>query len=257
MGYSFGDDDIAAQRLGHLAGVYATSSGALLRERAPRKPRLAVDVGCGPGHTTRLLRDVSGAATTVGVDSSSRYMEHARRGDGDGISYVQADVSRGLPDAVAGAELLYCRFLLTHLADPLAALRSWRPRAAAAGVLVVEELEWIRSEHPALGRYYGLVETVQEARGQAMYVGATVTDLVEAAGWQVLHSAAVRLEPAAPSMALLHSLNLQTLRRDPALASLPAGELDDLARDLEAVAQGRVAASVDNGMRQVVAVCGR
>lgn len=257
MGYTFGDSDIAARRLDRLAEVYAPSSAELLRRWAPPRPELAVDIGCGPGHTTRLLRDVCGAAVTVGVDSSPRYIERARSHDGAVVRYLQADVSCGLPDTAAGAQLLYCRFLLTHLSDPPAALESWRHRAGPDAVLIVEELEWLRSEHPALRRYYDLVESVQDAHGQEMCIGASVADTVAAAGWVVRHTGTARLAPPVTSMAQLHALNLTTLRNDPALASVSQGELDHLARSLDAIAVGREAASVDNGMRQVVAAGGR
>lgn len=253
MGYTFGDTDIAARRLTHLAEVYEPSSAALLRRWAPQRPRLAVDIGCGPGHTTRLLRATTEAAVTIGVDSSPRYLDSARAHDGAVVRYVQADASSALPAATHGAQVIYCRFLLTHLTNPVAALEAWRGSAAPGAVLIVEELEWIRSAHPALSRYYGLVESVQAAQGQEMYVGPAVEAMADAAGWHLLHSGTAGLDPPATSMALLHSLNLETLRHDPALSSVSRSELDHLARRLEAIARGEEVASVDNGVRQVVA----
>lgn len=259
MSYTFGDSDIAARRLEHLAQVYEPSSTALLQRCAPRKPRLAVDLGCGPGHTTHLLHDTCAPATTVGVDSSARYVDTATGHAGAlprGVTFVCADVADALPDAAAGADVVYVRFLLTHLAAPERALAAWRRRVAPEAVLVVEELEWMRSEHPALTRYYGIVETVQEAHGQRMYVGPEVEGLVRDAGWSVVYSEVAPLEPAGASMALLHTLNLTALRDDPALASTSPGELDHLARSLESVARGQEEAHVDYGMRQVVATVG-
>lgn len=253
VGYSFGDSDVAAHRLDRLAEVYAPATAELLRRSAPLRPRVAVDIGCGPGHTTRLLHEVCAAPATIGIDSSPRLLALARTYAVAGVKYVQADVSGGLPGAVGEAQLLYCRFLLTHLENPVASLAAWRRGVGPGALLIVEELEWLRSGHPVLWRYYDLVEAVQAARGQQMYIGAELTDMVEAAGWEVLHSHDTRLEPSTTSMAMLHSLNLMTLRHDPALASTPSHELDHLARGLEAIARGDEAATLDNGLRQVVA----
>ena len=57
MQYLFGDSDIAARRLEVLAEVFAEPTRAFFLEAVPKRPRLAVDLGCGPGYTTHLLRD--------------------------------------------------------------------------------------------------------------------------------------------------------------------------------------------------------
>lgn len=259
MGYTFGDGDVAARRLEHLAGVYEPTSAALLQQWAPPRPRHAVDLGCGPGHTTLLLHRCSDAIETVGVDMSARYVDAARetaRGV-DGVSFVNADVSRALPPAATGAGLAYVRFLLTHLTCPADALGAWRSGLAADATIVVEELEWMRSEHPALDRYYGIVESVQRANGQDMHVGGRVEAMMAAAGWHVVHSEAARLRPHASAMALLHLLNLEALSADPALADVPADELARLGRSLERLARGEDEATIDYGMRQVAAVARR
>jgi len=49
--YSFGDSEIAAERLALLARVFDPALRAFLERVAPRHPRLALDLGCGPDHT--------------------------------------------------------------------------------------------------------------------------------------------------------------------------------------------------------------
>ncbi|HZU74432.1 MAG TPA: hypothetical protein VE990_16850, partial [Acidimicrobiales bacterium] len=58
-GYSFGDTDAAAERLALLDRVFDAPSGALLTEAAARGVGLAVDLGCGPGHSTRRLAELT------------------------------------------------------------------------------------------------------------------------------------------------------------------------------------------------------
>jgi hypothetical protein len=57
-GYTFGDTSLAARRLALLADVFEPPSRAFLAEFtrvAGDQLDLAVDLGCGPGHSTRLV----------------------------------------------------------------------------------------------------------------------------------------------------------------------------------------------------------
>ena len=59
--YLYGDSDVAAERLGIVAGIFRETTRAFLEETVRERPALAIDLGCGPGHTTRLIQDVTGA----------------------------------------------------------------------------------------------------------------------------------------------------------------------------------------------------
>ncbi|MCA5893100.1 methyltransferase domain-containing protein [Isoptericola sp. NEAU-Y5] len=61
-------------------------------------PATVLDLGCGPGHLTALVRDRWPGAVVVGLDASPAMIEQARAGDPDG-SYVLGDVR----DVAAGA----------------------------------------------------------------------------------------------------------------------------------------------------------
>ena len=70
--YLFGDSGTASRRLKVLADVFAESSRPFLSEATRERPCFAVDIGCGPGYTTRLAAEVLGPLRTVGIDSSGR-----------------------------------------------------------------------------------------------------------------------------------------------------------------------------------------
>ncbi|MDP8930620.1 MAG: methyltransferase domain-containing protein [Actinomycetota bacterium] len=57
--------------------VFDTTSREFM-EAVRFRPRLALDLGCGPGHSTHLLAEVTGAARTVGVDCSGVFLVAAR-----------------------------------------------------------------------------------------------------------------------------------------------------------------------------------
>ena len=70
--YAFGDTQLARERLDLVADVFAAPSATFLREQVDFRPGLALDLGCGPGRTTRLVADVTGAAKVVGLDELTR-----------------------------------------------------------------------------------------------------------------------------------------------------------------------------------------
>ena len=57
MTYSFGDTDLAGRRLDLVSRVFDPPSRAFLERTVPPGVGLAVDLGCGPGNTTLLVRE--------------------------------------------------------------------------------------------------------------------------------------------------------------------------------------------------------
>jgi trans-aconitate 2-methyltransferase len=250
--YTFGDDDIASRRLAHLAAVYDAETRALVARATPRPPSLALDLGCGPGWSTRLVHEVSGATRTVGIDASDRYVAEARRRQ-PALEFVVADIAQALP--ILGADLIVSRFLLTHLARPADALTAWAECAAPGARLTLHETQGLTSRHPALIRYYELVGALQAYHGQVLYIGATLEGALASTPWRVVDSRALPLEKSAAAMAELHVANLRTWRNDPfARTHFDPRELDELDTSLDALATGRDSAPpVENLARQIVA----
>lgn len=288
--YTFGDDDVASRRLARLAALYDHETRALVAratrrssearsiQRAPevadrrsegcaehdvleerthrslpaRPPALALDLGCGPGWSTRLIHEVAGASRTVGIDSSDRYIAEARRRH-PALEFVMADVADVLP--IAGADLIVSRFLLTHLARPTEALTAWAAGAAPGARLALHETEGLASSHPALTRYYELLGALQTHHGQVLYIGALLDSALAATPWRVVDSRAVVLDKPIAAMAELHVANLRTWRNDPyARDHFDPHELNDLDAALDALATGRdTAPPVENLARQIIA----
>ena len=84
--YTFGDNSRASARLRRLAEMYEPESRALLQRSGMSAPRLAVDLGCGPGWSTRLLQNVLKPGRTVGLDASAAYIEEAKARHGASLS---------------------------------------------------------------------------------------------------------------------------------------------------------------------------
>jgi trans-aconitate 2-methyltransferase len=251
--YTFGDSDLASARLALLAVAHEPATRDLLGRWGLRAAAHALDLGSGPGHTTRLLHDLLGPARTTGVDSSARYVAEATRTAPAGVTFVVQDLLRP-PFSVPPGELIFCRHLLAHVADPRAALAAWTALAHPGARLIIQETETMASDDPTLAEYYRSVAAMQAGHGQRMQVGGHLEAALAGTAWRLEHSAAplVTLDPRL--MARIHLMNLRTWRHDPSAAALfsPAA-LDDLDARLAAIADGAAAAApVRNQLREIV-----
>jgi trans-aconitate 2-methyltransferase len=253
--YLFGDTDLASKRLRLLADVYEPAMRDLLARWGPRRPGHAIDLGSGPGHSTRLLHEALQAARTTGIDVSPRFLAEAKRAAPAGVDFVEHDLLRR-PFPVEPADVIYCRHLLAHVTDPAATLRGWTALGAPGARLLIQETETIASDDPTLARYYACVMALQDRRGQRIHVGGHLeAAATSAGGWAIEHSAvqALTLDPRV--MATMHAMNLENWRTDSAAQALfDPGDLDDLGARLWAIASGEAAATapVRNQLRDLV-----
>ena len=108
--------------------VFDPTSDAFVSETVRNRPALALDLGCGPGFTTRLLSRTARPERTVGMDRSKAFLSQARSSAGAGEEYLAADVAVG-PLRIAGIgaqpDLIYARFLSSHLPEPEQAVAGW------------------------------------------------------------------------------------------------------------------------------------
>jgi trans-aconitate 2-methyltransferase len=198
--YTFGDSDEAGLRLRNLANLYEPDTRSLLKRSELDRPRLAIDLGCGPGWSTGLIREILNPEQTVGFDSSMRYLAEARENHGRLIEFKHHDVTQ-TPFPTLAPDLMFCRFLLTHLQSLEKVLAGWKQIAQPGAFLLIHETESLESENPSLIRYYELVGQLQEHYGQKLQVGAVLESCAKQAGWRVIDSSAPVLEKPAQLMA--------------------------------------------------------
>jgi SAM-dependent methyltransferase len=253
--YTFGETDTAAQRLALLASAYQPATQAFLDEWGPRRPEHAIDLGCGPGFTTRLLHQALRPRWTTGVDASARFLQDAQRASEEDIGFVCHDVTQE-PFPTAPADVFFCRFLLTHLHDPGTALRAWAAAARPGARLLVQETAWLRADDPIIARYYELMAALQAGYGQSLEIGAELDARVRSRGWRILSSRLVVLQQPAAVMAKLHATNLRTWGRDRLVQrSFDLDEVASVQAGLDCIASGEQPAHpVSNALRQLVAV---
>ena len=240
--YLFGDVDLAAERLFHLARVFEPAMLSFLaRSGAPRGGRV-LDLGCGPGYTTRALLIALGPRRLVGIDGSERFLARARAESPAVVEYLQGDVTT-YDFSTLACDVAYCRFLLSHLPQPSSALARWADALVPGGRLLVQEASGLSSAHPALNRYYELVAALQHRHGQSLHIGRDLPDLarmtatIDAPRFRIISFSDTPLEVSATEMARLHAMNIQTWQHDEGAKQFDPAEIDGLSASLTALSR--------------------
>jgi trans-aconitate 2-methyltransferase len=252
--YTFGDSDLAARRLELVGATFADTTRDFLAATAAAEPALAIDLGSGPGHTTALVRETLRPARTLAIDFSPAYVEQTttRMAGDPTVEAIEADVL-DLPEAVSGADVIFVRMLLTHLRDPLAAVGLWRERLAPGGVLLLEEVESVETEEPALVRYLDLQREMLAANENRLEIGPELGARL-GADPALRSSEVATFQPGAGVAARMFGMNFGTWRDRPeVLAAHTHEELVAVATGLGRVATApEDAAPITWRMRQIV-----
>lgn len=142
--YVLGDTEEELIRLAQQAAMFSEFTAEILREAGITTGMRVLDLGCGVGDVTMLAAGLVGpSGAVVGLDASAHALDTARlRTAAAGInwaSFEQADIFAMQPgdafDAVIG------RFILMHLPDPAAAIRSAMARIRPGGSVAFVELD--------------------------------------------------------------------------------------------------------------------
>jgi trans-aconitate 2-methyltransferase len=234
--------------------VFAAPTRRFLTDDVGRtEPALALDLGCGPGHTTRLVHECTGASRTIGIDMSAAFLAAARAGAPTGIEFLEHDIT-ALPFPTGAPDLIYCRLVLAHLPDPAAVVADWMVQLTPGGVLAVDEVESIEAVEPTLERYEELVVELVASRCAHMYVGPILDAMPTPDSWRRRSSRLVQHFVPVADAARMYGLNLATWRDDPHMRDHHGpGELDEIAAGLaQLAASTEPGATVEWGLRQVV-----
>ena len=249
--YVFGDTDLAAERLRLVAEVFEPEMRSFLA-RVQVRSRLVVDLGCGPGHTTRLAAQILRPERTVGLDVSSRFLEMARAEPADGVEYLKHDVTN-TPFPVGPADLMFCHLLLPHLRDPATALGMWATQIRPAGLLLVDEVANIRTTQPVFGRYLDMVERVIGARGGQLYAGDAVERLDSVPGLDMVSNRQVELPVSSSHAAAMFRLNVAVWGRTPSTQTvLSPRSVAEIESELDMLAASPSRHEIVWDMRQVI-----
>lgn len=248
--YTYGEGDSEADRLVLVAELFEGTSGSFLSEAVGFRPRLALDLGCGVGYTTRLIDEVLRPDRVVGVERSANLLSMARADAPGDVSFVRRDVTR-MPLPHGGqADLVYARLLLSHLPDPEEVAMEWLAQIAPGGLLLLDEVEWIETEQPVFREYLGILARMMAHHDQELYVGPRLEAATRGPERRISRIAPV--SPTTAHVARMFAINLANWRgNDFVRTNHTQKELDRLAVGLSRLTESRDAAEIRWGMRQI------
>jgi len=191
------------ERLRLLSEVMGPFTRRLLAEVGVPAGSTCLDVGCGGGDVTfELARAAGPMGRVVGVDIDETKLNIARQEAAQhGLSNIEfkvRDVTQWEPDELF--DLIYARFLLTHLPDPGALLSTLRRHTRVSGVVIFEDIDFrghfAEPSCPALVQYVDWYTKLVQRRGADPNIGPRLPRLLREAGFenvqmQLFHPAAM------------------------------------------------------------------
>jgi SAM-dependent methyltransferase len=177
------------ERLRVLSRVMWPATSALLDRIGIAPGANCLDVGCGSGDVTNELARLAPLGRTVGVDLDETKIQLAIADGAIGVipnvEFRVGDVFDA-PNDSERFDVIYVRFVLTHLPDPLAALQSLTQRLAPGGVVVAEDIDFrghfCYPESAAFDRYVDWYSTAVRNRGCDPDIGPRLPSLLSQAG---------------------------------------------------------------------------
>jgi SAM-dependent methyltransferase len=181
----------AVGRLLMLDDIYAPAGKRGLLKAGLKAGMHVADFGCGVGAMTRNLAEMVGPnGRATGIDIHEPQLVEAAnqcaRCGLSNVSFCKADAcDTRLPDNMF--DLVYCRFLLIHVPDPLACLREMKRVLKPGGIIFAEDGD-LRSggsaPSSALDHFGGLFERLGPRKGVDYRLGRDLYHLVKRAGFE-------------------------------------------------------------------------
>jgi SAM-dependent methyltransferase len=120
--------------------------------RLPELPNArCLDLGCGQGNTTRCLAEVIKPSVCIGLEYDADLVDYAktRPQNPPNVQFQQGDATQ-LPFADASFEIVFCRYLLIHMAEPARVVREMMRVVRPGGYAIAFEGDFaIELSYPA------------------------------------------------------------------------------------------------------------
>jgi SAM-dependent methyltransferase len=196
-GYTIRGGARDADRLARQARVMAEATGAFL-DRAGVGPGWAcLDAGCGDGQVTIRLAAAAGErGRALGIDVDEGALVIARRAAAEAgvvAEFARADVAD--PPERGAFDIAFARLLVSHLTDPMAAIRGMRDAVRPGGVVAVEDLDTstLRAvpPAPALDRLAAVYGATVRRHGGDPTIGPRLPAMLDAAGLEAVEERTV------------------------------------------------------------------
>jgi SAM-dependent methyltransferase len=232
------------ERLRVLSRIVRPTTLSLLDRVGLPPGASCLDLGCGGGDVCmELARLVGPAGRVLGVDMDAETIAIAQ-------SEIPAEAMANVSFEVATIDdwpsrrrfdLVYGRFILTHLRDPAAALSKYRGSLRPGGQAVFEDIDFTgHFSYPpsaAFQRYIALYSEVVHLAGADPNIGPRLPGLLVDAGFEEVQVNVAQPAGLTGEVKAIHHLTMDYIRA-PVLAHglAKAEEIDGIVQELRALA---------------------
>jgi SAM-dependent methyltransferase len=180
--------------------------------------KLCLDAGCGGGDmTTELARRVSPGGKVLGIDRDRTKLEiatqEARDQNLNNVEYLAGDINETCSGRAF--DVVYARFLLTHLRDPLQMLRSFYDCLRPNGCIAIEDIDFSAyftyPESPAFKRYHEFYCTLVRRQGGDPDIGPRLPGFLRECGYAEVQVFVVQPMALKGEAKLLNPITLQNI----------------------------------------------
>lgn len=228
------------ERLRVMARVLRPTTLAWLLELGLREGLDCLDAGCGGGDTAlELARLLGPTGRVTGVDLDAAKLEIARREAAEqGVHNVEFRVTNIFETQPAAAwDVVYSRFLLTHLSDPAAALASLYQYLRPGGVIAIEDIDFTGlftcPESAAFRRYVDLYYATVRRRGGDPDIGPRIARLLIGCGFERIAMNIVQPASLTGDAKVVNALTMENIAGAVIADGLATQEaIDEIAREL-------------------------
>lgn len=206
------------ERLRILSRVMHQSTSALLDQLGIAGELVCLDVGCGGGDVTQeLARRVAPKGMAIGADIDATKIEIARREAAElGINNIEfrlLDIREQQP--APRFDLVYARFLLTHLPNPVDAVDAIYAALKPGGLAVIEDIDasgcFVFPASRAFWRFHELYCTAVRKRGGDPNIGPRLPMLLKDAGFAKVNFSVVQPMALEGEAKLLNPLTMENI----------------------------------------------
>lgn len=189
--YVLARNERETERLRAQARIWEPMTAEVLASAGLRPGMRCLDVGCGPGEVMRLMgKTVGPSGEVVGLDLDAQLGRAAvaRLSAEGGARYrfEAGDITAGTPVAGAPFDLVFARFLLIHMDDPVAVTRRLGGLVRPGGTLVLMDFDLrglaVRPEEPVVERGFEIVNQCFARAGKRFDMGTRLGACLLAAG---------------------------------------------------------------------------
>jgi ubiquinone/menaquinone biosynthesis C-methylase UbiE len=206
------------ERLKILSRVMRPTTLDLLRRAGISPGMTCLEVGCGSGDVAFDLAEMVGpegrvVATEIDRVKLDLVQGEARNRGIENIEFRYSDIMR---EAVEGKfDLAHCRFILTHLPDPVAALSHMSEALRVGGIIVIEGIDFrgyfCHPDFEAHRHYVDLYIRTVERRGGDACIGPRLPLMLAGSGFRQVRMNVVQPAGTEGEVKLISPLTMENI----------------------------------------------